>query len=140
LLQRTLRLHSTLATTLRLVPKARTELFPVIKETVPFRREAIVKQKWYAEQCFAILQYEPELHEEILRLLIEKCLEMDVEIKIDKGGAVSLEEKNVDELYGLDLDEKESQQQKKEEKKNEERLEVNEMADRVSSAKLHTKR
>ena len=55
-------------------------------------------------QCLAILQYIPDMLEEILRLLIEKCLEIDVEIKVEKGGGVSLEERDEDEMFDLDMD------------------------------------
>lgn len=129
--KRTSRLHSALATTLRLVPKAHTELFPILSRNIPFRRKEITIQEWYANQCLAILQYQPDLHEEILGLLIEHCLEIDVEIKVDIGGKVSLDEKKDEEMFDFDADEEEVKKNIEKESKIQEKVEVDEMAERV---------
>ena len=128
-------------------------MFPVLSQNIPFRRADVTQHQWYAKQSFIVLQYAPDLHEEILRLLINKCLEIDVEIKIDHSGKVSLDENNTHEnMFDLDLDtdidmdtdtdqnenknknenENDLKVKRMKEKLHKEKVEVDEMAERVS--------
>ena len=133
--ERTNRIHAALATMLRLVPKGNSELFPIVASCFPFRTRPKQELEWYSRQCLIVLQYVPTLHAQMLEMLLDKCLEMDVEIKISNGGQVSIDESNhslddaEEEMFELEIDndttKKPMQQDKVEEK-------VDEMADKVS--------
>jgi RNA polymerase I-specific transcription initiation factor RRN3 len=132
--ERTSRVHAALATMLRLVPKGNSELFPIVASNFPFRTRPRQELELYMRQCLIVLQYVPTLHSQMLEMLLDKCLEMDVEIKISVGGQVSIDESNhsvddaEEEMFELEIDNetvKPMQQDKVEEK-------VDEMADKVS--------
>lgn len=109
-LDRINRLHATLATMLRLVPKGNSELFPIIASSFPFRTKPRDELEWYTTQCLTVLEYVPTLHSQILELLLDKCLEMDVEIKISDAGQVSIDDTNhalddaQEDMFELELD------------------------------------
>lgn len=133
-MERTSRLHAALATMLRLVPKGNSELFPIVASNFPFRTRPRPELEWYTLQCLTILEYVPTLHSQVLELLLDKCLEMDVEIKISDGGGVSIDKQSrhsdnaEQEMFELELDDSKqpAMQQDHAEKK------VDEMADKVS--------
>ena len=92
------------------------------------------------------MKYVPQLQKDVLELYIDRCLEIDVEIKIEDSGDVKIdetkEEKEADatvdesDIFGIDLD---PSDETKQGKKNEEPdpmtevvKSVDEMADKVS--------
>src|SRR3569623_2035314 len=92
---------------MRICPKAKSELFPVISSHAPFRTKPEAEILWYYKQCLYILRYHRGLQSEVIDLLVDKCLEMDVEIKIsEQGEAVIDDEKDDNCLFELDLEEK----------------------------------
>lgn len=98
---RTMRLHAALATILRLVPKAKTELFPIIHANAPFRTRPVGEIRWYYEQALRTLSYAPSIEAQLLELAIDRSLEMDVEIKIADNGHASLDREDEDEDGGI---------------------------------------
>jgi RNA polymerase I-specific transcription initiation factor RRN3 len=107
--QRTLRIHAALATICRLVPKAKTELLPIISSHTPFRMRSQAELVYYYEQCLYVLEYLPQLRGPIIELMVSRCLELDMEIKItDHGDAtvdVAASSNTADgELFQLDLE------------------------------------
>ena len=105
---RTQRLHSALATLLRLVPKGSADLLPIVASNFPFRSRPTVVA--YARYCFSVIDYAPTLEPQMLELLIEKALEIDVEIRIKDGGSVEIEEDKIvsqsedDAIFEMELD------------------------------------
>lgn len=91
---RTQRCHAFLATLLRLCPKARAELFPVMSTNTPYRARPEAALMWYYRQCLDVLRYHPTLRSPLLELLIDKCLELDVEIKISDQGEAAIDDDN----------------------------------------------
>jgi RNA polymerase I-specific transcription initiation factor RRN3 len=89
--RRSRRCHAFLATVLRLVPKAKAELFPVLSACAPFRSRDVSEIVHYYRSCLIVLQYHPGLQTSVLDLLVDKCLEMDVEIKISDLGEASID-------------------------------------------------
>lgn len=135
---RTSRIHSTISTILQLVPTADNNLYPIIQRHIPYSRSAIQKLEWYAKQCLAVVSYCPKFHKQIICLLVEKCLEIDVEIKVENGGKASLDVKEDEEedcyegeMFGIEIDISNNSAKKK--KKDEVKVEVDEMAERVSN-------
>jgi RNA polymerase I-specific transcription initiation factor RRN3 len=92
---------------LRLVPKSTSDLFPIMSTNFPFyswNKEVLV---WYVKQCFQVLDYLPSIRQRLLELIIDKCLEIDVNIFIkDNGDAIIDEEEEAaqkkDDLDGQD--------------------------------------
>jgi RNA polymerase I-specific transcription initiation factor RRN3 len=55
----------------------------------PFYRQDKKLLVWYAKQCLHVLDYLPSIRQRVLELLIDKCLEIDVNIFIkDNGDAI----------------------------------------------------
>ena len=96
------RLHASLATLFRLCPKGRHEIFGVISSNSPFRLKRKEEIEWYYQQSLSVLRYVPEIESAVLELIVQKCLELDVEIRISDQGEVSIE---VDEIFDLEVDE-----------------------------------
>lgn len=90
--QRNSRLHGALSKILHLVPNGNSEIFPVIASSFPFKLSPLQKQACYVKQCFIVLNYVPIIRRNILELCIDKCLEIDVEIRIAQDGIVKIEE------------------------------------------------
>lgn len=90
--ERVTRIHAGLATLIRICPKALQEVFPQMSSNFPFKLVPAATQTWYVHQCLAVLKYAPQIHKDVLELLVDKCLEIDVEIKIEQGGDVTIEE------------------------------------------------
>jgi RNA polymerase I-specific transcription initiation factor RRN3 len=140
--KRNSRLHGTLRKILQLVPKGHSEIFPVIASSFPFKLAPLEKQVAYVKQAFTVLSYVPTIHQELIELCIDKCLEIDVEIRIAQDGAVNIEE-NDDEgdLFDFEKDpeikddEKESQKKEESEKfKNQKgQDQVSEMAEKLDT-------
>lgn len=85
-----------LCTMMRLVPKGRSDLFPIIAARFPFWKADKQVLKWYCIQSFHILDYLPAIRKDLLELVIDKCLEIDVNIKIDENGEVSIEKEDTE--------------------------------------------
>eukprot|EP00934_Nitzschia_sp_Nitz4_P007242 Nitzschia sp. Nitz4//scaffold128_size63911//52793//54827//NITZ4_006231-RA/size63911-augustus-gene-0.58-mRNA-1//-1//CDS//3329534868//7232//frame0 len=90
------RLHAMLGTIMRLVPKARTDLYPIIATRFPFWKKDKELIQRYCTQAFHVLEYLPTIRKHLLELAIDKCLEMDVHIHIREDGEVSVEKEEAD--------------------------------------------
>lgn len=86
------RLHAMLFTMMRLCPKTRTEMFPIIASKFPFWTNSAPILTFYIVQAFRVMDYLPSIRRNLLEIVIDKCLEMDVNIKIKGNGEVSIEE------------------------------------------------
>lgn len=130
---RTQRLHATLAAITRLVPKGKTEIFPIMSANFPFRTNPEKSLIWCYRQCFSVVEYVPSIHSQVLQFIVDKCLEMDVEIKIHDGGEVTLddEEEEDEDIFELEIDQSPTKVTKGE-------LTVDEMADKLDALMLIT--
>ncbi len=102
--------HAALQAVLALVPAGVPELFPALAEAFPHRRVdgpgSVVN---YARQLLLIAgDYAQSssssgavLREKILGLLVERCLEIDVEIKIEDSGEATVEAEDAAEAVHL---------------------------------------
>jgi RNA polymerase I-specific transcription initiation factor RRN3 len=135
--------HAALSTILRLVPKGATDLFPIMSSGFPFRIRPHLKE--YSEHCLSVLEYAPTLEAQVLELLIDKALEMDVEIKIKSSGDVEIDDEKFvkpsdddDAIFDLEMDDTalhQEMQSKKEESKSLAERRIDEMADKVRRSK-----
>lgn len=144
--ERITRVHAALYTLVRICPKAQSEIFPAMASNFPFKLLPCNIHLWYVHQCLAVVKYVPQLQKDVLELFIDRCLEIDVEIKIEDSGDVKIdeskEEKEADatvdesDIFGIELD---PSDETKQGNKNEEPdpmtevvKSVDEMADKVS--------
>ena len=52
---------------------------------------------WYSQQCFRVVEYLPSIRQKVFEILIDKSLEVDVNILIkDNGDAIIDEDTNQD--------------------------------------------
>jgi RNA polymerase I-specific transcription initiation factor RRN3 len=109
------------------------ELFPAMASNFPFRTRPALHLIFYCRHCFAALDYLPGIHGQVLELIIERSLEIDVEIKINDGGEVSFDQENDEGVFELELDANEKPSPTK---INPEEVTVDEMADKVSVFRL----
>jgi RNA polymerase I specific transcription initiation factor RRN3 len=82
--------HATLRAMLALVPGGCSRLFRALSAHFPHRRRAAAALAHYATQALVVARYVPVVAPRLLRLLMERCLEMDVEIRIMEGGEAVL--------------------------------------------------
>ena len=123
-----------LATVMRLCPKTRSDLFSVVSSNSPFWTRSKEELTLYYRECFTVLQYLPSIRRQVLELAIDKCLEIDVNIKIMDSGEVVLDDDSQGDqdegVFEIDMDTPElSEDQVK--KKN---ADVNVLSDKVGSS------
>jgi len=139
-MQRAQRIHATLATILRLCPRGNTEIFSILASGFPFKLTSLDDQVWYAKQCLSVLRYVPTIQGAVLGLLLDKALEIDVEIKVEEGGGVAIEiddeEDEEDEMAGLFELEMGDDKKAKKENSVVEDVKVDDMADKLDSIML----
>jgi len=130
-LERAQRIHAALATIMRLCPKGKMELFPIMSANAPFRMRPSLELLLYYQQCLEVVKYLPSIQGQVLELLVDKTLEMDVEIKINDGGEVTIDDEKDECVFQLDLDDKVDDK-----KPLPGGVSVNEMADKLDSLML----
>jgi len=105
--ERSNRLHASIASILRLSPRGRSELFPIMASHAPFRGRPEAELGWYYKQCLAVLRYLPSIQGQVLELIVDKCIEIDVEIKIKDGGEAVIDhnkdEDDDDAIFDLEV-------------------------------------
>ena len=130
-----LRCHAMLNTMMKLCPKAKTDIFPVMASNAPFYTKTFQVIDFYYAQCFFVLNYHPGIRRNVLEMAIDKALEIDVHIKIKDGGEAVVEEEQQEEtdsgeeIFEMDMD---TPAKKKHNIQNEQ-LQVNELSDKVCS-------
>ncbi|KAK4052162.1 DNA independent RNA polymerase I transcription factor [Microbotryomycetes sp. JL201] len=75
------RLHSLLRMLLSLIPTLSTSLAPLLIQHFPAKREPKTSQICYIDNLLAVTEYCPALTEDLLALIIERALNIDVEIQ-----------------------------------------------------------
>ena len=90
-------LHGALRKILQLVPKGKFEIYSVIASSFPFKLAPLSTQVNYMKQSLIVLQYVQSMTRQFLELCVDKCLEIDVEIRIGNNGNVKIEENKIGE-------------------------------------------
>lgn len=86
------RLHGMLYTMFQLFPKARADFFTLVASKFPHIKCDRAQLTHYCLQSFKVLKYLPTMRKQLLEIVIDKCLEIDVNIKINANGEVSIEQ------------------------------------------------
>ncbi|CAM9795783.1 unnamed protein product, partial [Phaeothamnion confervicola] len=84
-------LHRTLRRLLALAPAGCSQLYPVLADHYPHQRLPAEALADYAAQALTVTRYVPLLQDRVLSLVIQRCLELDVEIKITDQVRVTAE-------------------------------------------------
>ena len=83
-------LHDSLRYVITTVPTGLPELLPVLTSNFPYKKQAVEILINYVKELLCICEYLSVLQPRILELIIQKCLEIDVEIYIEDTGEVSI--------------------------------------------------
>ena len=77
---------------LRLVPASNLRLYRIIESKFPFWLKDKETLVWYTNQSFKVIDYLPSIRGQIFHLLIDKCVEIDVNILIKDNGDATIDE------------------------------------------------
>lgn len=88
------KIHATIHKILMLVPKAQIDLFPLVSRTFPHITNPSQLVKNYMIVTMQMWQYGDFIREDLVLLMLNKALEMDVEIRIEDNGNVILDDSN----------------------------------------------
>ncbi|TDL29829.1 RNA polymerase I-specific transcription initiation factor RRN3 [Rickenella mellea] len=96
------RLHSLLQQLLSLIPTLPNTLQPILTRYFPHKRQSHVAQVTYIRNLLQISEYCPELSDGILALIVDRTIQIDVEIQVELE---ELEEAPEDgrEMFPIDL-------------------------------------
>jgi RNA polymerase I-specific transcription initiation factor RRN3 len=81
-----------LYTMFQLFPKVRADFFSLVASKFPHIKWEQTQLTHYCIQSFKVLEYLPSMRKQLLEIVIDKCLEIDVNIKINENGEVSIDE------------------------------------------------
>ena len=73
------------------------DLFPNIVNAYPYWTRPCEELNFYYRQCFVVLEYLPSIRRQVFEFVIDRSLEMDVNIKIQDGGHVMIDDEEADE-------------------------------------------
>ncbi|KAI8827499.1 RNA polymerase I-specific transcription initiation factor RRN3 [Chytriomyces cf. hyalinus JEL632] len=74
-------IHSILAGVLRLIPSAPSLLTPLISENFPHKTESAEQNMWYLKNLMRLASYAPVLENSIWIVVVDKLVQIDVEIQ-----------------------------------------------------------
>jgi len=77
-------IHTGLKKILWIIPAASSKLWPLLQEFFPHRVIHIDMQQLYLKNLLCIMDYCPTLRERIIQMIIDKMIQIDVEIKLDE--------------------------------------------------------
>ena len=93
--------HEGIRHCLALTPSGAEQLGNILEESFPHRYLPGKMLQAYTDQVLQVCSYAPTLQGRLLELLLDKCLEIDVEIKISDSGHVGIEENEDAILDGI---------------------------------------
>ncbi|ORY52528.1 RNA polymerase I-specific transcription initiation factor RRN3 [Rhizoclosmatium globosum] len=74
-------IHSILAGILHLIPSAPSLLTHIVTDNFPHKSESVEDNMWYLKNCMRIVSYAPVLQNSVWLLVIDKLVQIDVEIQ-----------------------------------------------------------
>ena len=95
-------LHEALRLSISMVPTGLNEIPPILQSNFPYKRQPVENIVGYAEELLFICEYLPVLQQKVIDLIIEKCLEIDVEIVIEDSGLINIESKDCMDKQSID--------------------------------------
>ncbi|KAJ1968518.1 DNA independent RNA polymerase I transcription factor [Dispira parvispora] len=100
------RAHIALQRILSLVPTAHSVLYPALAARFPHKTQSLTHHRLFVNSLLRILDYVPSLRSQLIRLLIDRMIQIDVEIQveIEELDDESEDEGDNDEGDGNDLE------------------------------------
>ncbi|KAJ3218433.1 hypothetical protein HK099_005071 [Clydaea vesicula] len=77
------RIHLLLKKVLFLIPSGPTFVLSILTENFPFKSEDTFTHCSYVKSILRLVEYTPSLHSGVLNLIIDRLLQIDVEIQVD---------------------------------------------------------
>ncbi len=94
--------HRSLSAVLSLAPSGISKLFSVLSRQYPHKRLPPVVQEGYCRQLLSVAAYVPVIEPRVLRLIVQRALEIDVEIKITDAGDAVRDMTSGDGVFDMD--------------------------------------
>ena len=117
---------------MRLCPKGKTELFPIISSNAPYRVQPEEHLVRYYKQAFHVVNYLPSIQNQLIELIVDKSLEIDVEIKISDDGEATIDIER-DERIQSEIFEFDDSDAKPNQQKDDGQSQVDDMANKLDS-------
>ncbi|KAJ4458266.1 putative RNA polymerase I-specific transcription initiation factor RRN3 [Paratrimastix pyriformis] len=73
--------HTTIEHILHLVPSSNAPLFDILADAFPHRRIDLETQRFFLSNLLSVCTYSPILHDRIVGLIVDRLLEIDVELE-----------------------------------------------------------
>ncbi|KAI8917783.1 RNA polymerase I-specific transcription initiation factor RRN3 [Powellomyces hirtus] len=77
------RVHTILQSVLALIPTGPSFLLPVLTENFPHKRETLDVHVFYLRNVLRMLDYAPVLRDPVLALIVDRIVQIDVEIQVE---------------------------------------------------------
>jgi hypothetical protein len=77
-------IHKTIEQMLKIVPTGSSNIFVALSKCYPHKRHAVAVHELFVKQLLRIADYAPMLKSRILGLIVEKLVDLDVEIKLEQ--------------------------------------------------------
>ncbi|KAI9096887.1 RNA polymerase I-specific transcription initiation factor RRN3 [Phlyctochytrium arcticum] len=77
------RVHSMLRNVLALIPTGPSFMIPILTENFPHKTESLETHIYYLQNMLHLLQYAPVLRNQAISLIIDRIVQVDVEIQVD---------------------------------------------------------
>ncbi|KND01300.1 rDNA-binding RNA polymerase I transcriptional factor [Spizellomyces punctatus DAOM BR117] len=77
------RVHNMLRSVLALIPTGPSFMLSIITENFPHKREALDVHVYYLRNVLRIVEYAPVLRDQVLALIIDRIVQIDVEIQVE---------------------------------------------------------
>ncbi len=94
--------HRSLAAVLTLAPSGISKLFSVLSRQYPHKRLPPMVQEGYCRQLLSVAAYVPLIESRVLHLIVQRALEIDVEIKITDTGDTVRDTTADDGVFDMD--------------------------------------
>jgi RNA polymerase I-specific transcription initiation factor RRN3 len=94
-------IHATLLNICRCVPSASSALFPFLLDNYPHKSHPATAHKVYLKNLLRISEYAPELRDRILEAIVDRLIQIDVEVKAPSE-AFSFDSEDNADMFALD--------------------------------------
>ncbi|KAK7470311.1 DNA independent RNA polymerase I transcription factor [Stygiomarasmius scandens] len=98
------RLHFLLRHLLSLIPTLPSTLMPLLSRNFPHKRQSILHQSTYIRNLLRVSGYCPELSDQILSTIVDRAIQIDVEIQVEIEELEEAEEEENDQEQVFELD------------------------------------
>ncbi|KAI9220862.1 RNA polymerase I-specific transcription initiation factor RRN3-domain-containing protein [Blastocladiella britannica] len=77
------RLHAAMRSVLSITPTGPSFIMPLLAEQFPHRMRPLIDQQAFVQNLLRMLSYAPVLREPVLELILDRILQIDIELQVD---------------------------------------------------------